>query len=70
MEKTKIIYCKNYLRKEEHEQESFTFLSYTFKPEIKVDNYGLNSKNYTVFAPVISTKTKTSIREAIKVVMP
>lgn len=29
-EKTKLVYCKNYLRKEKHEHNSFTFLSYSF----------------------------------------
>ena len=69
-EKTKIVYCKNYLRKEKHEQESFTFLSYTFKPRSKADNFGRSGNTYTVFAPAISSKAKTSIREAIRTVMP
>jgi RNA-directed DNA polymerase len=69
-EKTKVVYCKNYLRKEEHEHESFTFLSYTFKPRSKGDNYGRSNKTYIVFAPAISTKAKISIREAIRAVMP
>jgi hypothetical protein len=69
-DKTKIVYCKNYLRKENHEHESFTFLSYTFKPRSKADNFGGNSKTYTVFAPAISANAKTSIREAIRTVMP
>jgi RNA-directed DNA polymerase len=69
-DKTKIVYCKNYLRKENHEHESFTFLSYTFKPRSKADNFGRNSKTYTVFAPAISANAKTSIREAIRTVMP
>lgn len=69
-DKTKIVYCKNYLRKENHEHESFTFLSYTFKPRSKADNFGRNSKTFTVFAPAISANAKTSIREAIRTVMP
>lgn len=31
-EKTKIVYCKNYLRNEDHDNNSFTFLSYSFQP--------------------------------------
>jgi hypothetical protein len=31
-EKTKLVYCKNDRRKEKHEHESFTFLSYSFQP--------------------------------------
>lgn len=30
--KTKIVYCKNYQRNETHENNSFTFLSYSFEP--------------------------------------
>ena len=69
-DKTKIVYCKNYLRKERHEHESFTFLSYTFKPRSKGDYFGRSDKTYTVFAPAICEKAKTSIREAIRTVMP
>ena len=69
-EKTKIVYCKNYYRKEEHEHESFTFLSYSFQPRRKRDNYGRGNKTYIAFAPAISSKAKASIREAIRKVMP
>jgi RNA-directed DNA polymerase len=69
-EKTKIVYCKNYYRKEKHEHESFTFLSYSFQPRRKRDNFGRGNKTYIVFAPAISAKAKTSIREAIRNVMP
>ena len=31
-EKTKIVYCKNYQRHDRHDNESFTFLSYSFQP--------------------------------------
>jgi RNA-directed DNA polymerase len=69
-EKTKIVYCKNYYRKEEHEHESFTFLSYSFQPRRQRDNFGRGNKTYIIFAPAISTKAKASIREAIRKVMP
>ena len=69
-EKTKIVYCKNYYRKEEHEHERFTFLSYSFQPRPKRDNFGRGNKTYMIFAPAISTKAKASIREAIRKVIP
>ena len=69
-EKTKIVYCKNYYRKEEHEHERFTFLSYSFQPRRKRDNFGRGNKTYMIFAPAISTKAKASIREAIRKVIP
>ena len=38
-EKTKVVYCKNYRRNEEHDQNSFTFLSYTFRPRTAKDKF-------------------------------
>ncbi len=39
-EKTKIVYCKNYQRKGEHEHESFTFLGYSFHLRAMQDKFG------------------------------
>jgi RNA-directed DNA polymerase len=39
-EKTKIVYCKNYQRHERHDNESFTFLSYSFQPRIIKSKFG------------------------------
>lgn len=68
-EKTKIVYCKNYRRLENHEEESFTFLSYSFQPRRKRDNFGRGNKTYIVFGAAISSKAKTSIREAIRSIL-
>jgi RNA-directed DNA polymerase len=68
-EKTKIVYCKNYRRLENHEEESFTFLSYSFQPRRKRDNYGRGNKTYIVFGAAISSKAKTGIREAIRAIL-
>ena len=65
-EKTKIVYCKNYQRTERHENESFTFLSYSYQPRVKKDRFGRNGRTYMIFAPAICNKAKASIREAIK----
>lgn len=63
-EKTKIVYCKNSGRKEDHEPNSFTFLSYSFQPR---KAYSLFEKrNYTRFSPAICCKAKTSIRQRIR----
>jgi len=35
-EKTKIVYCKNYYRSEKYDNESFTFLSYSFQPVLDI----------------------------------
>ena len=68
-EKTLVVYCKNYKRLENHEHESFTFLSYSFQPRSKRSNFGGINKTYIVFAAAISSKAKTSIREAIRAIL-
>jgi RNA-directed DNA polymerase len=66
-EKTKLVYCKNYLRKEQHEHNSFTFLSYSFQPRSKPNTFGKHKK-FTVFNAAICEKAKTFIRERIRAV--
>jgi RNA-directed DNA polymerase len=68
-EKTKIVYCKNYKRTETHEHESFTFLSYSFQPRRKRDNFNRGNKTYMIFGAAISSKAKTGIRESIRAVL-
>jgi len=67
-EKTKIVYCKNYQRTENNDNESFTFLSYSFQPRARQDKFG-RKKTFFVFSGAISNAAKTSIREAIRGVM-
>ena len=67
-EKTKIVYCKNYCRREEHDQNSFTFLSYTFQPRIAKDKFD-PKKLIVLFNGAISSAAKTSIRRAIRKVL-
>jgi len=64
-EKTKLVYCKNYLRKEQHEHNSFTFLSYSFQPRSKPNTFGKHYK-FMVFNAAICQTAKTSIRERIR----
>ena len=63
-EKTKLVYCKNYRRKENHEQNSFTFLSYSFQPRGMHNPY--RKKKFMVFSAAICCKAKTFIREKIR----
>jgi RNA-directed DNA polymerase len=67
-EKTKIVYCKNYQRNEKHDNESFTFLSYSFQPRTVRDKFG-RAKRLLVFSAAICNNAKTSIRTAIKEVL-
>jgi RNA-directed DNA polymerase len=66
-EKTKLVYCKNYLRKERHEHNSFTFLSYSFQPRSKPNTFGKHNK-FMVFSAAICCKAKTFIRQRIRAV--
>jgi hypothetical protein len=67
-EKTKIVYCKNYQRPDRHENESFTFLSYSFQPRTVKSKFG-SVKRLLVFGAAICNNAKTSIRAAIKEVL-
>ena len=66
-EKTKLVYCKNYLRKEKHEHNSFTFLSYSFQPRSKLNTFGRHDK-FMVFSAAICCKAKAFIRHGIRAV--
>lgn len=63
-EKTKIVYCKNYRRQGSHDNESFTFLSYSFQPRMTSSKFG--RKAFMVFSCAISGAAKTRIRKAIR----
>ena len=67
-EKTKIVYCKNYHRHDRHENESFTFLSYSFQPRTVKDKFG-RAKRLLVFGAAICNNAKKSIKAAMKEVL-
>jgi RNA-directed DNA polymerase len=50
-DKTRIVYCKDSNRREEHEHISFTFLGFTFRPRQARRKDG---KQFTSFSPAIS----------------
>ena len=60
-----MVYCKNYKRKEKHEHNSFTFLSYSFQPRSKPNTFGRHDK-FMVFGAAICCKAKAFIREKIR----
>ncbi len=66
-EKTKLVYCQNYKRKEEHEHNSFTFLSYSFQPRVK-GNPLIKHSRFMVFDAAICCKAKAFIKQQIKAV--
>lgn len=63
-EKTKIVYCKDYRRKEEHAQVEFGFLGFSYRPRKSKSKYAAGS--YSAFTAEISNENQKKIREAIK----
>jgi RNA-directed DNA polymerase len=64
-EKTKLVYCKSYNRKEEHEHNSFTFLSYSFQPMVKA-NLQYPDRKFMAFDAAICCKAKAYIKQRIR----
>ena len=62
-EKTRIVYCKDNNRREEHEIISFDFLGYTFRPRKTKNNK--SGSIFTGFLPAVSQKSKNHIHETI-----
>ena len=58
-EKTKIVYCKDGLRKGKHTNEKFDFLGYEFRPRRSKNR---NGKVLLNFSPAISTTAAKAIR--------
>ena len=62
-EKTRIIYCKDDLRKGRHTDEKFDFLGYEFRLRESINR---NGKVFANFSPAVSTKAATSIRATVR----
>jgi len=62
-EKTKIVYCKDDDRPEDHDIIAFDFLSYTFRPRMAMNRWG---KYFTSFLPAISQKASKKIKQKIR----
>jgi RNA-directed DNA polymerase len=67
-EKTRVVYCKNYLRNDKHDNNSFTFLSYSFQPRTIRDRKD-SSKRVVVFSAAICQQAKTSIRTKLRLLL-
>ena len=66
-DKTRIVYCKDSNRREEHEHTSFTFLGFTFRPRSARNR---NGQYFTAFLPAMSTealKAKTDRLRELRV---
>lgn len=63
-EKTKLVYCKDDGRKGDHDENSFTFLGYSFQPRKKF-NRSMRRK-FVGFGGAISNEAKTNIKRVIR----
>jgi RNA-directed DNA polymerase len=61
--KTKLVYCKDDDRREEHEQIKFDFLGFTFQPRRAKNRWG---KHFISFLPAMSTKAAKEVRRSIR----
>ena len=64
-DKTKVVYCRNYYRNEQHDNNSFIFLGYSFQPRTIRNKYDAKNR-LLVFNAAISQPAKTSIRKKLK----
>jgi len=62
-EKTKIVYCKDTKRTGDYPNQSFDFLSYSFRPRFTRNRYG---RYFVNFSPAISQKAKKAIFAEIR----
>lgn len=62
-EKTRIVYCKDSNRQQEHESIEFSFLGYSFRPGKAVDKYG---QVYANFSPAVSQAAMKGMRQEIR----
>lgn len=62
-EKTRIIYCKDDNRTEDHQEISFDFLGYTFRPRSAHSKRG---DRFVSFLPAVSNKASKSMRKTMR----
>ena len=63
LDKTRIVYCKDSMRRETYPVISYTFLGYTFRPRGSKNKYGRLSVN---FLPAVSREALTMMRQTIR----
>lgn len=61
--KTRIVYCEDINRRQDHPAIEFTFLGYTFRPRKAVDKYG---RVYVNFSPAVSRPACKAMRQSIR----
>jgi RNA-directed DNA polymerase len=61
--KTRVVYCKDLHRRQDHENIQFDFLGYTFRPRRSKDRYGRLFVNFT---PGMSREAAKAIRQTVR----
>jgi len=62
-DKTRIVYCQDAVRRDDHEVTSFTFLGYTFRPRLAMTRWG---KHFVSFLPAVSKDAITAMGRKIR----
>jgi RNA-directed DNA polymerase len=62
-DKTKVVYCQDVHRRQEHACIQFDFLGYTFRPRRSRDRYG---RLFTNFTPAIAPAAAKALRQEIR----
>ena len=62
-DKTRIVYCKDDDRRDDHEVTSFTFLGYTFRPRLAKNKWG---KHFVSFLPAVSRDAVVAMGREIR----
>ena len=62
-QKTRIVYCKDSIRRGSHEHESFDFLGYTFRPRL---SRGKSGGQFVNFLPAVSDNARKRIGREIR----
>jgi RNA-directed DNA polymerase len=62
-DKTRVVYCKDADRRDDHEVTSFTFLGYTFRPRLAKNKWG---KHFVSFLPAVSKDAVKAMSREIR----
>jgi RNA-directed DNA polymerase len=62
-QKTKIVYCKDANRRDNHSEQRFDFLGFTFRPRQSMNRSG---RLFVSFSPAISDKAAKAMRETVR----
>lgn len=64
--KTKIVYCKDYRRKEKHEYVQFEFLGFSYQPRARQSKFDGGKSSFLAFTAEISRSNQNRLKEIIR----